>query len=211
MNMKSLSVLLVLGSVLGALADDSALLVELRNSLAATTNVQSEFIQEKTLSLLQQKVVIKGRLAVEQPSRLSWQILDPIRYNMVLTGSVLKQWDETTGKVQTLSLAGNPIFKVVVNQLQGWFSGRFDLLTNDFTVVVAESPAGAKITCTPKDSSFMAKVIRRVELSFREDRRYVHDMLIEEKTGDFTTMIFTNTVLNAPIPAKVWEVRPDGK
>jgi len=208
---KLVSVLMVFGSVLNSLADETPLLTELRKSLAGTTNVQSEFIQEKSLSLLQQKVVIKGRLAVEQPSRLSWQVLEPIHYNMVLDGSVLKQWDETTGKVQTVALAGNPVFKVVVNQLQGWFSGRFELLTNDFTVAVDASATRPKIIFTPREVSFMAKVIRRVELTFREDRRYIHGLIIEEKTGDCTTMIFTNTVLNATIPAMVWEVRPNGK
>ncbi len=208
---KLVSVLMVLGSVLNSLAEDMPLLAELRKSLAGTTNVQSEFIQEKTLSVLQQKIVIKGRLAVAQPSRLSWQVLDPIRYTMVLDGAVLKQWDETTGKVQTMALAGNPVFKVVVNQLQGWFTGQFDLLTNDFTVAVNDSAASPKITFTPREASFMSKVIRRVELTFREDRRYLHGLIIEEKTGDLTTMIFTNTVLNATIPATVWEVRPNGK
>jgi hypothetical protein len=36
-------------------------------------------------------------------------------------------------------------------------------------------------------------------------------MVIEEKTGDKTRMVFTNTVLNAAIPATVWEVMPNGK
>lgn len=187
------------------------LLVELQKSLAGTTNVQSDFIQEKTLSLLQHTVTIKGRLAVGQPARLSWRVLEPIRYNMVLEGSTMKQWDETTGKVQTLSLAGNPVFKVVATQLQAWFSGRFELLTEDFEVAVESSGASPKLAFTPKQGRFLAKVIRRVDLTFRADRRYIQEMLIEETSGDRTRMIFTNTVLNAAIPDAVWEVRPNGR
>jgi outer membrane lipoprotein-sorting protein len=187
------------------------LLAELQKSLSGTTNVQSEFVQEKKLSLLQQTVVIKGRLAVEQPARLSWQVLEPIRYNMVLDGSVLKQWDETTGKVQTMSLAGNPVFKVVVTQLRAWFSGQFDLLTQDFDARADASATTPKIIFTPKAESFAFKVIERVVLTFREDRRYIQDMLIEERSGDRTTMTFTNTILNAAIPASAWEVKPHGR
>jgi outer membrane lipoprotein-sorting protein len=187
------------------------LLAELQKSLSGTTNVQSEFIQEKTLSLLQQTVVIKGRLAVEQPARLSWQVLEPIRYNMVLDGTVLKQWDETTGKVQTMSLAGNPVFKVVVNQLRAWFSGQFDLLTRDFDAQAEASTPTPTIIFTPKEGSFAVKVIQRVVLTFREDRRYIQTLLIEERTGDRTLMTFTQSILNAAIPSSAWEVKPHGR
>ena len=211
MKVTLISVLCLQASVLSSLAVETSLLAELQKSLGGTTNVQSEFIQEKTLSLLQQTVIIKGRLAVEQPDRLSWQVLEPIRYNMVLDGTVLKQWDETTGKMQTMSLAGNPVFKVVVNQLRAWFSGRFDLLTKDFDAQADATSAMPRIIFTPKDGSFAFKVIQRVVLTFREDRRYIHDMLIEERTGDRTTMTFTNSVLNAAIPASAWEVKPHAR
>lgn len=187
------------------------LVAELQQSLSGTTNVQSEFVQEKKLSLLEQTVVIRGRLAVEQPAKLSWQVVEPIRYNMVLDGSVLKQWDETTGKVQTMSLAGNPVFKVVVTQLRAWFSGQFDQLTKDFDAKSDAASTVPRIIFTPKEGSFAFKVIGRVVLTFREDRRYISDMLIEERSGDRTTMTFTNTVLNAAIPASAWEVKPHGR
>ncbi len=188
-----------------------ALFDELQKSLAGTTNVQSGFIQEKTLTLLQQTVVIRGRLAVEQPDRLAWYVEEPIRYNMILDGSTLKQWDAATGKVQTMSMAGNPVFKVVVTQLRAWFSGRLDLLTQDFDSEADTALGRAQITFIPKSGSFAFKVIKRVVLTFREDRRYIQDMLIEEQSGDRTTMTFTNTILNAAIPAATWEVKPHGR
>jgi outer membrane lipoprotein carrier protein len=202
---------LLLCASAGRIHAEPSFLEELQKTLACTTNVQSDFVQEKTLSLLQQTVVIKGRLAVEQPAHLSWQVLEPIRYNMVLEGTTMRQWDEATGKIQTMSLAGNPVVKVVVTQLQAWFSGRFDALTNDFDIVVAESGSVPKLVFTPKAGGFLDKVIKRVEMTFRGDKRYIHDMVIEEKTGDRTRMVFTNTVLNASIPATVWEVMSNGK
>ncbi len=204
-------VMLCFVSVLSPSQAETPFLEELQKTLACTTNVQSDFVQEKTLSLLQQTVVIKGRLAVEQPARLSWQVLEPIRYNMVLEGATMKQWDEATGKIQSMSLAGNPVAKVVVTQLQAWFSGRFESLTNDFEIGVAESGSEPKLVFTPKAGGFLDKVIRRVEMTFRGDKRYIHDMLIEEKTGDRTRMVFSNTVLNAAIPVSVWEVKPHAK
>ncbi len=187
------------------------LLVELQRSLAGTTNVQTDFVQEKNLAILQQAVIIKGRLAVTQPDRLAWQVLEPIRYNLVLDGTTLRQWDEATDKVQQMSLAGNPVFGVVATQLRAWFAGHFDALTKDFDVSIDATVSPPAIAFVPREASFAAKAIRRVTLTFREDRRYLHSILIDERSGDRTLMTFTNTVLNGAVDPTLWEVKPHGR
>lgn len=194
-----------------AVAAETPLLAELQKSLAGATNVQSEFIQEKNLALLQRSVIIKGRLAVQQPDRLAWQVLEPIRYNLLIDGSALKQWDAESGKVQSMSLAGNPVFKVVVTQLRAWFSGQFDLLTKDFTVEADEAGAMPRLIFTPREESFAFKVMGRVVMTFQADKRYIQEMIIEERNGDRMCMRFTNTILNAVIDPVVWEVKPHGR
>jgi len=189
----------------------AALLAELQLSLAGTTNVQTDFIQEKNLSILRQAVIIKGRLAVSQPDRLAWQVTDPVRYNLVLDGTTLRQWDEATDKVQQMSLAGNPVFGVVATQLRGWFSGHFDTLAKDFDTSIDAAVSPPAITFVPRATSFAAKAIRRVTLTFRDDRRYIHAIQIEECSGDRTLMTFTNTVLNAAVDPALWEVKPHGR
>ena len=190
---------------------DMTPLLAIQKSLAGTTNVQSDFIQEKTLSMLQRTVVIKGRLTVQQPDRFSWQVTEPIRYNMVLEGPVLRQWDETTDQVQQMSLAGNPVFGVVAAQLRAWFTGQFDSLTKDFDAVIEDAGPALRLVFTPRAGSFAQKAIRRVTLTFRDDRRYLQKMDLEELSGDMTRMTFTNTVLNAPLGPHVWEVKPHGR
>lgn len=188
-----------------------ALLADLQRSLAGATNVQSDFTQEKELSVLRQKVILKGRLAVQQPNRLAWQVSEPIRYNLVLDGTTLRQWDEATDQVQQVSLAGNPVFGVVAAQLQAWFAGRFDTLLKDFTATADASSPSPTIVFTPHEGGFIEKSIRTVVLTFRQDHRYLSQMLIEEKSGDRTVMTFTNTVLNAAMDPSFWEVKPHGR
>lgn len=194
-----------------AVAADLPLLTELQKGLAGATNVQSEFIQEKRLALLQRTVVIKGRLVVQQPDQLSWEVLEPIHYKMVIEGSLLRQWDGETGKIQSISLGGNPVFKVVVTQLRAWFSGQFDLLVKDFTVEADPDSVAPRLVFTPREESFAFKVIGSVVMTFREDRRYIQDLVIEERSGDQTRMTFTNTILNVAVDPVVWEVKPHGK
>ena len=201
----------LLSSVLGSFAADVPLLAELQKGLAGTTNVLSGFVQEKHLALLRNPVILRGRLAVQQPARLAWEVSEPMRYKVVLDGSRVTQWDEERDKVETMSLGGNPVFKVVVGQLQAWFSGRFDVLTKDFTAEAQAGASGPTIVFIPKEGGFAGKTIRRVVLTFREDRRYIKDMLIEEVSGDRTLMTFTDTVLNTVIDPAIWEVKPHGR
>jgi outer membrane lipoprotein-sorting protein len=188
---------------------DMTPLLAIQKSLAGTTNVQSDFIQEKTLSMLQRTVVIKGRLTVQQPDWFSWRVTEPVKYNLILKGAALSQWDETTGSIQKMSLAGNPVFGVVATQLRAWFTGQFDSLLKDFDAEIEAQAPALRIAFIPRAGSFAAKAIRRVTLTFREDGRYLQDMAIDELSGDRTRMTFTNTVLNATIDPRAWEVAPD--
>ncbi len=203
---------LALGLALFTAADarpepSPAILAELQAALAGTTNVQCDFIQEKQLALLQQKVSIRGRMAVQQPDRFAWQVEEPVRYRLVVEGTRLRQWDEAAGKVQQTSLAGNPVFEVVVGQLRAWFTGQLTTLAKDFQAEPLPAPT-PQVEFRPRPESFAARAVRRIVLFFREDRRYLERMTIEDAGGDRTVMTFTNTVLNSAIDPRIWEVEP---
>lgn len=207
--------LLLLLATRAAFADGTnppaAVLEDLQRSLAETTNVVSDFIQTKDLAVLRHTVVLKGRLAVQQPDRLAWQVAEPVRFNLVMDGSTLRQWDEATGRVQQMSLAGNPVFAIVAAQLRGWFAGQLDALLKDFSAEAEPLSSPPGVVFVPRPGSFAAKAVRRIVLTFRDDRRYLSGMTIEETSGDRTSMTFTNTVLNAAIDPSLWEVKPHGR
>lgn len=185
-------------------------LAELQKTLSGTTNVLADFVQEKHMSVMRQKVIIKGQLAFQQPNLFAWHVTEPIRYNLVLRGATLRQWDESTGKEQEMSMANNPVFEMVNRQLRAWFGGEFEALLNDFDAKV--SPTSARIILfTPNQNSFARKAIRQVVLTFREDGRYLESILIDELSGDTTLMTFLNTVVNSPIKPEIWEVKPHGR
>ena len=180
---------------------------QIEKSFASITNVQTAFVQEKQLAVLQQKVQIKGTIVVQNPDMLAWRVTDPIRYALVIRNTTLQQWDGESDRVQRISLAGNPVFQVVISQLRAWFGGQFHLLAQDFDArVLSRSPLA--IEFVPREGSFARQAISSVRLTFRDDERYVKGLEIDEKSGDKTWISFTNTVLNAPVDPRTWEVRP---
>ena len=52
-----------------------------------TKTMQCSFTQTKTLKMLSQKMVSKGRMAYSQPSKLRWQYVSPYQYTFILNGT----------------------------------------------------------------------------------------------------------------------------
>lgn len=193
-----------------AAAACSGELAELLKALSGTTNVLADFVQEKQMSIMREKVVIRGRMAFQQPDLFAWHVASPIRYNLVLRGATLSQWDEATGKKQDMAMASNPVFEMLNRQLRAWYGGQFDALLKDFDAGLDSSAAG-RVIFVPRMDSFARKAIKSVVLTFREDRRYLESIRIEELSGDRTLMTFSNTVVNCPINPALWEVKPHGR
>ncbi len=199
----------LLGSGQGFADEDSTdLLQSLEKRFSTIKTVQTKFRQEKELKVFSRTIVMEGRVVLENPDRLAWRIDTPIRYVLVLNGKYAMQWDEDSNKVQKMKTHGDPIFEEVIGQIEKWFSGEFASLLNDYDLTI-KSEQPPVLEFIPKQGGMIGKVIRRVTISVREDRRYVERIAIEDVGGDKTTITFYDTVLNAPVAAGEWEVVPD--
>ena len=186
------------------------LMSRLSSEFSAIQTVQTRFIEKKEIRILEQEMELIGSLAIEKPGRLAWRIEKPLACTLVIANGKIRQWDEDSGKVQSFSLKNNPVFSMVLDQMQNWFSGDFVSLQADYQVAVEQSDP-LILSFVPHADSPNEKVIQKVRVTIREDLRYVQVISIEDTSGDRTTLSFIDTVLNEPIPAKTWKVtRHDG-
>ena len=192
----------------GAAKDKAALLKDLEKNFSSIKTVQTKFRQEKELKIFSRTIVMKGRVVLENPDRLAWRIDTPIKYALVLDGKYALQWDEDSNKIQKIKTHGDPVFEVVIGQIEKWFSGEFASLLKEYDLTV-KSEQPPVLEFIPKKDGMIGKVIKRVTISVREDRRYVERIAIEDVGGDKTTITFYDTVLNDPVDTKEWEVVPN--
>jgi outer membrane lipoprotein carrier protein len=183
----------------------NAVLGRLESALSEVRTVRTRFVQEKRMALFKSALVTRGVILVEMPDRLLWRVESPLRYALALDGKQARQWDGETGKTQRIPLDGNPVFAAVTEQLRAWFGGRYSLLARDYLITqTSESPP--VFVFAPKADTPPAKILRSVAVTFREDRRYIAAIRIEEQSGDVTSLAFEDTEVNAPITAKEWEL-----
>jgi len=187
----------------------AAVLRSIEEQFAAVKTVQADFVQTKQLAIFDQAITLEGRVALENPGRLAWRVDRPVRYAVVLDGSTIRQWDEESGKVQRISLSGNPVFQAVAQQLQVWFSGKYSSLADEYDIRTGDTKEETTLLFTPRSTAAARQAIRRVSVSFREDHRYIETIGIEDVSGDLTTIRFVSTRLNEPISPGEWQVRPD--
>ncbi len=187
-------------------ADIPAFMAALGKRASDFRTLKTDFTQEKRMAMFKQKMVMKGRIYLQKPSRIAWHVDSPLRYSVLITDKLIRQWDEDTDKVQEISLAKNPIFQNVLNQMNVWFSGDYGSMLDSNTVrIVKTSPL--VIDFIPKENNIARKIIKSITVTFRSDQKYLQQIRIQEQTGDVTTITFSNTQLNPPLSNGNFEVK----
>jgi outer membrane lipoprotein-sorting protein len=182
------------------------LLARLEEDAAAIQTLESNFIQEKHLTLLDKPLVLKGTISIEKPALFAWHVREPLRYSMVIEDKIVRQWDEDTDKVQEISLSKNPVFKMAIQQMRGWFSGAYASMIGEYDVTVLnEDPVS--LIFVPRKTAFAQEMIENVTIVFEPNGRHIQKIQIVEKRGDSTLLTFSNTLLNIPIDPSSWKVK----
>ncbi len=190
-------------------ADMTAFLNGLGKKVSDFTSLKTDFVQEKKMAMFKDKLVMQGRIYLQKPNKIAWHVDSPVRYSVLITDKLIRQWDEDTNKVQEISLTKNPIFQTVLNQITVWFSGDYSslLATNDVRLLQNEPLA---IEFIPQEKNVARKVIKSITITFREDQKYLRQIRILEVSGDVTTITFNNTLLNVPLDNASFEVKGHG-
>lgn len=182
------------------------LLKRLEKKISEVKSLETDFMQEKKLAVFDKAVVLKGKVYIQEPNLFAWHTDEPVRYVMVIRGDTIKQWDEDTKQIQSLSLSRNPTFLVAIDQMKAWFSGNYTGLLKDYDAMVI-SPKPAVLEFIPKPSAPSFNIINKVKMSFQDDERYISKIDIEEKNQDSTSLVFSNTKINSFINPVAWELK----
>lgn len=177
-----------------------------QEGLQQVSSIASDFVQEKRLALFRDPLAIRGRLYLSTDGRFAWETHWPVRCKLVVADGRIRQWDDETGRVQTISMRDNPAASAVHAQMSVWFSGRYEELADTYTVeLVSEQPV--VFVFRPIAGTPAADYLQTVEVQLRPDGRYLDKVRIFERSGDQTSISFVNTVLNPVLPDATWDVR----
>jgi outer membrane lipoprotein-sorting protein len=192
-----LSCLLLCFAASAPAADD--LRERIARQAAQVASIQAELVQEKHLSVFQEVIRSTGRFAYARPDRLRWELLKPVKTGFVLRGATGERWHDMIEGRESFSIERDPVMKAVSEQLFAWAAADFARLDSQYEITTL-APAPPRFRLIPRSPALKGQ-IESIEVSFSADERYVEEVVVREKGGDFTRLDFKDVRLNAALPA----------
>lgn len=168
-----------------------------------TVTIKSDFVQEKNLSMLSEKIVSKGKFWFKKDNLLRMEYNKPFKYLMILNKDNMYIKDgEKENKVSTKS---NKLFqqinKITVNCVQG------NVFNNpDFITKVYENKNAYEVELSPVGKG-LKEFFKTINVIIDKGDYLVSTIEMNESSGDNTILNFTNRELNTAIPDAIFAIR----
>lgn len=210
--LKSLFILLSLiaGSVLHAqypgyklVADQTTFKTSFEAASKKITSVKSDFVQEKSLSMLSEKITSKGKFYFRKEDALRMEYTSPFQYLMIINGS--KIYIKDSQKENKFSSKSNKLFQSVNRLMMDCAKGT--VFNNaDFTVKLYEGNDDylAELTPVTKD---MKGFFKKINLYIRKKTNVVSKVEMHEPSGDKTTITYSNQELNTKLVDDLFAIK----
>jgi|SRR5436190_3762254 len=160
-----------------------------------TTSIKSDFVQEKNLSMLSEKISSKGKFWFKKESRVRMEYTQPFQYLMILNKD--KVYVKDGSKENKVSTKSNKLFqqinKIMIDCMQGT-----TLDNSDFKTRVFENKNMALVELTPVTKG-LKELFKTINVVVDKKDFSVISIEMLELSGDNTIIRFTNKELNASI------------
>lgn len=165
-------------------------------------SVQADFIQEKHLKILARPIVSTGSFTFQAPQSLRWEYRTPIRSILLMHGGKVRKFVEREGVLAEDKGMRLDAMQVVLAEISNWLDGRF----TDNAMFTVSFPKKQTILLTPKEQG-LAALISSIELKLGEQAGLLDKVIIFEGPDAFTSLTFSNRIINKEIPAAVFTQR----
>jgi outer membrane lipoprotein-sorting protein len=162
-----------------------------------TQTIEANFIQEKSLSVLSEKIITKGKFLFKKENKLRWEYTDPFHYMIILNnGTIFTQDEEKTNKID---IRNSKMFKEINFIILGCVQGNLFNDEKRFISSYFENSRYYLIKLKPAEST-LKEYISEIEISFDKNDLLVTRFEMNEPSGDYTIIDFSGKKLNAEIP-----------
>ncbi len=164
---------------------------------ASTQTIVSDFIQEKSLIVLSEKIVSKGLFLFKKPDNIRWEYTEPYKYLIIISNNQLYTRDDKNQK--QYDIQSNAMFQEMNRFISGCVQG--DILKNDkdYVITYFEGSKSYFVKLIPRDEK-MKQMLNEVQICFDRNDLTVSSLKMVESGEDYTRINFINRKLNTEIP-----------
>ncbi len=174
---------------------------KIKASTSAVTSIQSDFIQEKHLSMMEEVLLSEGRFLFKRENQVLWQYTKPIDYAILLKENTFSIINE--GELSTYDIEGNKMFREINNMILTAIQGNF-IDNDDFRLGLFQNDKQILARLEPVDLQ-VASMLNFIEIFINPSSFDIEAVKFIESGGDYTRILFKNRLLNADIPDSAFE------
>jgi outer membrane lipoprotein-sorting protein len=175
---------------------------QLRKDSANIKTIQSRFVQKKFMKILAKPLISEGRFYYVAPDSFRWEYLKPLRSVVIAYKDDTRRYILSGGKMIEDKAGGMQAMKVVLGEVAGWMSGKFD--QNPSFAATLKEGTNTQITLTPVGKS-MSGMIEKIEITVSKKAAAVKSVKIIENANAFTQIDFTDVEINKFISSSVFQ------
>jgi outer membrane lipoprotein-sorting protein len=204
-EMKKISLFVVVVSLIiysaSAMAADQ--FGELRKESAKIKTIQAHFVQKKVMKILSKPLISEGRFVYVAPDSFRWEYVKPLKSIVISHQGKTKRYIFSGGKMIEDTAGGAQAMKIVLGEVTGWMSGKFDQ-NPSFAATIREG-ANTEIILMPTGGN-MAGMIEKIEITVTKKAAAVKTVKIIESANAYTVIDFKDMEINKPVDDSVFRV-----
>ena len=182
---------------------DQQIINKINTAASKLTTMQCDFVQVKTVKLLNDKITSKGKMYYSQPNKLRWEYTSPYTYTFILSGNQVSL--KKNGKSNVIDVNQNKMFREIVNIMMNSVVGKCLSDKKSFKTSIKDSSSEWIATLTPQ-SKELKQMFTKIVLHFNKQQSVIVKVDMFEKNGDTTTISLENIVKNKSINEKVYSI-----
>lgn len=186
-----------------AMSNTSVLQAALAKNAQSTQSISSDFAQVKHMKMLHDKVHSKGKFYYKQQDKVRIEYTSPFQYLLVMNGTMIAV--KENGKVSKIntrnSLTMQSVNKIMMDCMRGTVFNN-----KDFSVKAFTSGSQYLLSLSP-ESAAVKGLFANIEVYINKSDNQVAKLMMNEKGGDYTEMIFSNRKLNVSLADALFAVR----
>ncbi len=184
--------------------DESSVRKQINDAVQRMRTMQCDFVQTKTMRLLGDKMVSKGKMYYSTGNKLRWEYTTPYQYVFVMNQN--KVLLKKGGKSQVIDVNQSKIFKEITRIMMNSVLGNCLSDMQDFKSTLQQTQQEWIATMVPQKKN-LKQMFQTIKVHFSRQRSIVTQVEMIEKNGDRTIIELRNMQTNHKLNATLFNIQ----
>lgn len=184
--------------------DENAVRKQINVAVQRMHTMQCDFTQTKTMRLLGDKMVSKGRMYYSSGNKLRWEYTTPYQYIFVMNQN--KVLLKKGGKSQVIDVNQSKMFKEITRIMMNSVLGNCLSDKQDFKSTLQQTQQEWIATMIPQKKN-LKQMFQSIKVHFSRQRSIVTKVEMIEKNGDCTVIELRNMKTNIKLNDSLFNIQ----